>query len=73
MKPDNKTGGPWLYALGLIPAVWLALLIAPSLSGGLSEILEALPAAMNHPFQIAWCEDSAVSYTHLTLPTICSV
>ena len=58
MKPDNKTGGPWLYALGLIPAVWLALLIAPSLSGGLSEILEALPAAMNHPFQIAWCEDS---------------
>ena len=34
MKPDNKTGGLWLYALGLIPAVWLALLIAPSLSGG---------------------------------------
>ena len=58
MKPDNKTGGLWLYALGLIPAVWLALLIAPSLSGGLSEILEALPAAMNHPFQIVWCEDS---------------
>ena len=58
MKPDNKAGGPWLYALGLIPAVWLALLVAPSLSGGLSEILEALPAAMNHPFQIAWCEDS---------------
>jgi len=58
MKPDNKAGGPWLYALGLIPAVWLALLIAPSLSGGLSEILEALPAAMNHPFQIVWCEDS---------------
>lgn len=59
MKPDNKTGGPWLYALGLIPAVWLALLVAPSLSGGLSEILEALPAAMNDPFQIVWCEDSA--------------
>lgn len=58
MKPDNKTGGPWLYALGLIPAVWLALLIAPSISGGLSEILEALPAAMNDPFQIVWCEDS---------------
>ena len=58
MKPDNKTGGPWLYALGLIPAVWLALLIAPSISGGLSEILETLPAAMNDPFQIVWCEDS---------------
>ena len=58
MKPDNKTGGLWLYALGLFPVIWLALLIAPSLSGGLSEILEALPAAMNHPFQIVWCEDS---------------
>ena len=58
MKPDNKAGGPWLYALGLIPVVWFALLIAPPLSGGLSEIVNALPAAMNHPFQIAWCEDS---------------
>ena len=58
MKPDNKTGGPWLYALGLIPVIWFALLIAPSLSGGLSEIVNALPAAMNHPFQIVWCEDS---------------
>lgn len=58
MKPDNKAGGPWLYALGLIPVVWFALLIAPSLSGGLSEIVNALPAAMNHPFQIVWCEDS---------------
>ena len=30
MKPDNKTGGIWIYALGLIPVVWLALLIAPA-------------------------------------------
>ena len=58
MKPDNKAGGPRLYALGLVPVVWLALLIAPAISGGLSEIVSALPAAMNHPFQIVWCEDS---------------
>ena len=58
MKPDNRSGGPWLYALGLVPVVWLALLIAPSISGGLSEIASALPAAMNQPFQIVWCEDS---------------
>ena len=36
MKPDNRTGGPWLYALGLIPVIWFALLIAPSVSGGLA-------------------------------------
>ena len=58
MKPDNKAGGPWLYALGLVPVIWFALLIAPAISGGLSEIVNALPAAMNHPFQIVWCEDS---------------
>ena len=67
MKPDNKAGGPWLYALGLIPVVWFALLIAPSLSGGLSEIVNALPAAMNHPFQIVWCEDS-VKLSSFLLP-----
>ena len=52
MKPDNKAGGPWLYALGLVPVIWFALLIAPAISGGLSEIVSALPAAMNHPFKI---------------------
>ena len=58
MKPDNKAGGPWLYALGLVPVIWFALLIAPAISGGLSEIVSALPAAMNNPFKIVWCEDS---------------
>ena len=58
MKPDNKAGGPWLYALGLVPVIWFALLIAPAISGGLSEIVNALPAAMNNPFKIVWCEDS---------------
>ena len=65
MKPDNKAGGPWLYALGLVPVIWFALLIAPAVSGGLSEIVSALPAAMNHPFQIVWCEDRDRKSTRL--------
>ena len=49
----------WLwYAAGLIPAVWLGLLIAPAASGGLPEILRQFPSAMNEPFYIEWCEDS---------------
>ena len=64
MKPDNKAGGPWLYALGLVPVIWFALLIAPAISGGLSEIVNALPAAMNHPFKIMWCEDSVKTVPH---------
>ena len=47
-----------LYLLGIIPAVWLALLIAPSVQGGLIDIISAFPAAMNNPFHIEWCEDS---------------
>ena len=58
MKPDNRTGGPWLYALGLIPVIWFALLIAPSVSGGLAEIMNGLSVAMNNPFKLMWCEDS---------------
>jgi type IV secretion system protein VirD4 len=34
------------------------LLVAPSLSGGLPEILENLTAAMNHPFHIQWVDNS---------------
>ena len=47
-----------MYTLGLIPVVWFALLIAPAVSGGLAEIAGYLPAAVNAPFQIQWCEDS---------------
>lgn len=47
-----------LWAVFLIPVVWAALLTAPSLSGGLPEILENLTAAMNNPFHIQWVDNS---------------
>ena len=57
MKPQKRTPA-WVYALGIVPAVWLALLVAPFISGGLQGVVTNLPQAMNHPFQIVWCEDS---------------
>jgi len=48
----------FLYALGLIPVTWAALLLAPHLHGGLPEILKNISAAMNDPLHIVWCEDS---------------
>lgn len=68
MKPDNKTGGIWIYALGLIPVVWLALLIAPALSGGLSAVVEYFPSAINTPFVIHWCGDSVKAVLILSPP-----
>ena len=47
-----------LYACGLIPVIWLALLIEPSIGGGLPNLIKNLADAINHPFQISWCEDS---------------
>ena len=47
-----------LYALGLIPVVWLALLIAPAFGGGLPNLIENLADFFKEPFHIVWCEDS---------------
>ena len=47
-----------LYACGVIPAVWLALLLAPCMSGGLVGLVRDGAAALNNPFHIVLCEDS---------------
>ena len=47
-----------LFAVFLVPVVWAALLTAPSLSGGLPEILATLPEAMDNPFDIRWVDDT---------------
>jgi type IV secretion system protein VirD4 len=47
-----------LFAVFLIPVVWAALLTAPSLSGGLPEILANLAVAINNPFDIRWVNNS---------------
>ena len=47
-----------LCLFGILPVVWLGLLIAPAAHGGLPEILARFPAAMNDPFHIELCGDS---------------
>ena len=58
MKQDDKQSAVILSVIGILPVVWLALLIAPSVKGGLPEILPKLMAVFNNPFQIELCEDS---------------
>ena len=70
MRNDNDTKTSLiLSACGIIPVVWLALLTAPYVGGGIVEIISNLSVAINNPFSITVCEDSAktvpVSYTHL--------
>lgn len=58
MKQDNRRTQLILCLFGMFPVVWLGLLMAPAVSGGLPEIITAFPAAMNNPFHIVLCEDS---------------
>ena len=58
MKQDDRQASIILALIGIVPVIWLALLIAPNVSGGLAEILPALMTSLNEPFNITFCEDS---------------
>lgn len=59
MKRDNdRQSAIILSIVGIIPVVWLALLIAPAVKGGLPEIFSSLATVFNTPFSITLCEDS---------------
>lgn len=47
-----------LYLVGLIPAAWLGLLIAPYMGDGLSGFLRHSTEIFQNPFHITPCEDS---------------
>ena len=67
MKQDDKRTAVILSLIGIIPAVWLALKIAPSVGGGLAEILPGLMTVFNEPFRIELCEDSVKAVLVLLL------
>lgn len=58
MRQDSRRTAIALCLSGILPVIWLGLLLAPAVSGGLPEIITAFPAAMNDPFHIVLCEDS---------------
>ncbi len=48
-----------LYSLGIIPVVWLGLLVAPAITnGGIIELIKNLGNVFNNPFSINFCEGS---------------
>lgn len=62
MIPIRKSNDTLFYLFGTIPVVWLALLLAQSLGGGLPELLRNLTSALEQPTNIVW--------TNKSLPTI---
>lgn len=64
---NDRRAAVILSLIVIIPVVWLGLLIAPSVKGGLPEILTSLMNAMNDPFHIELCEDSVKAVLVLLL------
>ena len=62
MKNDNKKLWLIVGVVGLLVPVWLAVLIAPTLGGGLPVMIPKMGDAFSHPFRFAWCD--------VTLPCI---
>jgi type IV secretion system protein VirD4 len=58
MRQNNRKERILLLLLGIIPVVWIGLLVAPYAKGGLPEILRNFGKIMNQPFFIEICEDS---------------
>ena len=58
----RKSNDTLFYLIGIIPVIWLALLLAQSLGGGLPELLRNLASALEQPTNIVWTDKS--------LPTI---
>ena len=68
MNRDNDRQTSIILAvLGILPIVWLGLLITPSVKGGLPEILPSLMNVMSDPFHIVLCEDSVKTVLVLLL------
>ena len=67
MRDNERQSAIILSVIGIVPVVWLALLIAPSVKGGLPEILPSLMNVFNNPFHIEVCEDSVKTVLVLLL------
>ena len=59
MKTDDNS--KYLYVIGLIPVIWLAILIAPSLNGGLPQIIKDFPKVMENPFSFNFCDKTIIT------------
>lgn len=59
MKRDNDLESLLIATLiGIVPVIWLALLFAPYVNGGLPNIIENLGVILEDPYHIEFCKDS---------------
>ena len=52
---ERKTGTAVFLAIGAAAVLWLSLLLAPCLGGGLPQMIPKLGDALSHPFRLSFC------------------
>lgn len=55
---DSTRNNTIFYIIGIIPVIWIALLVAPYINDGLVEIVKQFPQVMENPFRLTFCNNS---------------
>ena len=55
MVESSKKQKIILSLIGIIPVIWLALLIAPYINDGIAGIIKNITKALGNPFNINFC------------------
>ena len=58
MRNGEDHNAWWLSLLGVPIVVWLSVLIAPAIGGGLPVMIPKLGDAFSHPLNLTWCDNS---------------
>ena len=67
MAESSKKQKIILSLIGIIPVIWLALLIAPYINDGIAGIIKNITKALDNPFNINICENSLKTVLFLLL------
>ena len=63
---DNRILRWCAVGLGLIAVIWVSVLLAPTIGGGLPSMLPKLGEAFSHPMRLSWCERTPTCMLILT-------
>ena len=58
MRDEVRKDIAMLCIIGLVPVIWIALLVAPYSDKGLVGIIENFPKIIENPYKVEFCQNS---------------
>ena len=56
MQDESKRWWAFVGLFGLLAVIWMSVLIAPCIGGGLPVMIPKLAEAFSHPLRLSWCD-----------------